>query len=729
MTQKRIRSTPSFRRECGPIRELNQLRLIGTAIATTPTGSRVSPRPIKPRTAHHKTQFPTTQTYARTMLLQRSVLFATVFLLLALACLSDAKRSGGRSRGSSRGSSNWGRNKYKQNSDAGPAPAASPAKPAATVAKPAAAKPAPKVVQPKQTQTKTVKNEPAVKKEEASKQFAPSESVNKPSNSNPASGSNGQANLNRPANLNQPQPQPQPQPGGTNAAHGGSNAANLNPSGGSNNAASLNPHGGRNTANLNPSGGSNTANLNPSGGSNNAANLHQPGGTNGGMNGNPDASKVGWNVGNQPPVSGPTRVNPVGNAPPPYSPNAPPYSANAPPYSPNAPPAYAPNAPPPYSPNAPAYSSHGHGQPYPGYAQQPPGYPSYPGYQGQSYGQAPPPYNGYAAHGQTGYGHPPPYPGAGGYGMPPPGYPGYGNQGNTGMLGGLFGGSKYGGGGGYGYNQGYSMVKPRGFGSGFGSVLRNVAAGFLIWHVVSGLTRKPYHVHNYYNNPEAVPQEIALPANVITLCDDSVASLCSGNTSPLCTQNNTVLCVALMPATSTSGCEDSSKPCVTSTVSCVGNAQEPECAGDEGRNITITMPCISNATLHGQLDQALVNVTMNVKNGAVIDGTVFCVTTMAAPVPEEEFAGCPNATNSDTNNTANCTVVPPFVDNPNGTFALPPVDYYNNSQLYMPGIPMSNGNVTEFDGFDGFDGGLGRNFTETTETITAELNSTSLVTE
>lgn len=381
---------------------------------------------------------------------------------------------------------------------------------------------------------------------------------------------------------------------------------------------------------------------------------------------NPDPSRIGWNTGNsqQPTANAPPYPGNQANlghqqpAPPPYTPHgqqsaypahqqpptgygqAPHGYGQAPPASGQAPPAY--------------------GQAAPAYGQAPPPYGQVP----HGYGQPPPAYNGYgqpppAYNGMQSYGQPPPY---SGYGPPPP--PGYNSQG-----GGLFGGNKYGSYGGYGAglgalgyagaNGGYSMVKPRGFGSGFGKVLRNVAAGFLIWHVISGLTRKPYHVHNYYNNPEAVPQEITLPANVIMICEENVKSLCTENTTPLCTSNNTVLCVVVMPATA--NCEDTSRPCVTSTVSCAGNAENPECGGEEGKNITITLPCISNATLQGDIDKSLVNVTMNVKNGAVIDGTVFCVTTMAEPAPEEDLKvnDCLDGTQESTNTTlssTNCTV-------------------------------------------------------------------------
>lgn len=516
----------------------------------------------------------------------RKIIIFCAIILVLLVLMSDCKKSYGRSRGCRGNCKSFGRNKGSKS--ASPAAVVKPATPKST--KTVAQKPEPKVFQPK---TAAPKVEPTIHKQEATKV----QSAVPPRNENINRQQTAPLNQNNNNNNNNPDPSRI----GWNTGNPGQYAPNAPPS------PSHVPHNQQNI------------------GHNAAPPPYTPHNTYGQSQHNPNI---------QPPPYNPQHV-PVNNAP--IGP------------------------PPPYNPqHAPIYN--GQPPPYNGYPQSHSGYPQTNGYPQQHHGYGPPqnmnghPYNG---NGQfyNGMQPPPTYNGMQGYGPPPP-YSGYGHNpgGKGGLLSNLFGGNKYGGShgsyGGYGTVSGnrygnYNLIKPRGFGFGFGKVLRNVAAGFLIWHVVSSLTRTPYRVYNYYNNPEAVPQEINLPANLITLCEENVTSLCAENTTPLCTTNNTVLCVALMPATTTCGGDDSSQPCVTSTVSCKGNTDDPDCKGDEGKNITLILPCISNATLQGNL----VNVTINVKNGDVIDGTVFCVTTMAQPAPEEQF-NCGNVTES---NPSNCT--------------------------------------------------------------------------
>jgi len=232
------------------------------------------------------------------------------------------------------------------------------------------------------------------------------------------------------------------------------------------------------------------------------------------------------------------------------------------------------------------------------------------------------------------------------YGAAPPAYSpmGYNNYGGGG---GMFGGNNYGrhggyggyGGGGYGgYGGvgGYGKSFGGGFGSGFGKhAVRNVVIGLLVWNLVSGLTRRPYYVYNYDNNPEKIPQDIPLPANLIILCPENVAELCAENTAPLCTTNGTIMCVAL--AQKTVPCDgNSAMKCVNSTVTCA-NGGPPPCDGKEAQNATsaVNIPCVTNATVIGKM---LDNTTMLFSGSGTLNGdsTNLCVTTLAVPQPEEE---------------------------------------------------------------------------------------------
>ncbi|KAK4876275.1 hypothetical protein RN001_012697 [Aquatica leii] len=232
---------------------------------------------------------------------------------------------------------------------------------------------------------------------------------------------------------------------------------------------------------------------------------------------------------------------------------------------------------------------------------------------------------------------------------------GYGKS--SGMFGSLFGGNKhgYGGYGGYGIG-GYGKQHGGGFGMGFGgNAYRNAFFGLLVWNLVSGFTRRPYYVYNYHNNPEKVPQEISLPANLIVLCPDNVTSLCAPNTAPLCTSNSTILCVAL--GQQTVPCANNSNlRCVESAVTC--SEGEENCKEPSSKNeTTVNVPCITNATVTGKPTGSTVPFS---GAGNTIN---FCVTTMAVPQPEEDIeaadaAGCGPNSNQQQNSTCIANISP-----------------------------------------------------------------------
>lgn len=197
----------------------------------------------------------------------------------------------------------------------------------------------------------------------------------------------------------------------------------------------------------------------------------------------------------------------------------------------------------------------------------------------------------------------------------------------------------YGGGGLFGgqhspsFVGGYGQSYGGGFGSGFAkTAFKSAVAGFLVWHLVSGLTHRPYQVYNHYNNPEKVPEQISLPANILMLCPENVTSLCAPQTAPLCTTNNTIICVAL--AQETVPCSnDSALKCVNSTFVC-DDQNDKTCKGPENKNITSTVniPCITNATIVGRIENTVISGSLNASN----DTTNLCVTTLALPQPEEQ---------------------------------------------------------------------------------------------
>ncbi|KAF2882381.1 hypothetical protein ILUMI_23801 [Ignelater luminosus] len=263
----------------------------------------------------------------------------------------------------------------------------------------------------------------------------------------------------------------------------------------------------------------------------------------------------------------------------------------------------------------------------------------------------------YPTSNMAGIGGTPYYNNMNGYGQAPA----YGNSyGGTnhggGMFSGLLGGSKYGkhgGFGGYGglggYGGwgghgigGYGKRFGGGFGMGFGKhAFRNVMIGLLVWNLVSGLTRRPYYVYNYYNNPEKVPEEIPLPVNAIVLCPENVTSLCAPNTAPLCTSNNTIMCVVL--AQETVPCDDNSTlKCANSTVTCIDGTEDACDDTEKKKNVanSVNIPCVTNATIIGKImDNTTITFSGTgtlLNKGSMGDTTTLCVTLLALPQPEEE---------------------------------------------------------------------------------------------
>ncbi|XP_060529520.1 uncharacterized protein LOC132703961 [Cylas formicarius] len=213
---------------------------------------------------------------------------------------------------------------------------------------------------------------------------------------------------------------------------------------------------------------------------------------------------------------------------------------------------------------------------------------------------------------------------------------GYGNKGYGGYGGGFGGMGGYGGMGGFGGPGYYPMKKSGGFFSG--STLRNVLTGMMVWHLASSLFKRPYTVHNYYNQPaDAKVPEIQLPANVLTLCDGNVTSLCAPETIPVCTTNGTVICAAA--ANQRAPChQDPALSCVDTTVPCA-DANDPLCQNSTKKDrleAVVNMPCLTNLTLDvNLLDKSSTQPNTNY---------VYCVTTMAVAGPK--YDSCKDLGNS-----------------------------------------------------------------------------------
>lgn len=65
-----------------------------------------------------------------------------------------------------------------------------------------------------------------------------------------------------------------------------------------------------------------------------------------------------------------------------------------------------------------------------------------------------------------------------------------------------------------------------GFGSTFGNILTGMAIYSLGSSLIGGMTRRPYNVVNYYNQPQEAKEEIKMPSNILTLCEGDTTSFC-----------------------------------------------------------------------------------------------------------------------------------------------------------------------------------------------------------
>lgn len=196
------------------------------------------------------------------------------------------------------------------------------------------------------------------------------------------------------------------------------------------------------------------------------------------------------------------------------------------------------------------------------------------------------------------------------------------------------------------------MKKSGGF---FGKhAFRNILGGMVLWYVVSGLFRRPYKVYNYYNQPETTEQ-IQLPANVLTLCDDNSTNICVPGSTAICTTNSTILCVTTM--TAAQPCPEQNQAlCVNTTIPCI-DKNDPLCQNaTTGANSTnLNLPCFANVT-------ADVNLLDYANSGGAKPAGQdysYCVTTMAVPGPEEP--NCPETAdaNPDNSTTPNPACVKP----------------------------------------------------------------------
>ncbi|XP_060530803.1 protein pygopus-like [Cylas formicarius] len=317
------------------------------------------------------------------------------------------------------------------------------------------------------------------------------------------------------------------------------------------------------------------------------------------------------------PVGPPANVKPVGNALPPGAP----YAVHPPPYNPHGqpPPAYNPNHDPAGYGSPAAYNPAGYGPP-PAY--NPAAYGPPPAYSPAGYGHSP-------AYGS--YGHPN-YPQAGGY-HPNAGYaqPGGGgvtiinNNNNNNYHGGGLGGG-YGGGFGYpSYHYSSSDVGSGALGFFLGYSLAKVTTP--TFHYSSGgydgyLPRYDhYTVHHYYHNRDSIPAQSTIQPNAIVGCVGNSGSICPPGTTSLCTNNGAILCVA--SATTTVPCSgQNNQNCIETNIPCINGTGNCE----TGKNQTVTIPCVSNAKVLGNItyvnNTIIVNNTTIINNNVTYNGTI-----------------------------------------------------------------------------------------------------------
>ncbi|XP_045479748.1 adhesive plaque matrix protein-like [Harmonia axyridis] len=108
-----------------------------------------------------------------------------------------------------------------------------------------------------------------------------------------------------------------------------------------------------------------------------------------------------------------------------------------------------------------------------------------------------------------------------------------------------------------------------------------------------------YTVHHYYHNRESIPRQQTVTTKVIIQCGDS-SQICPANTTSLCTASGQIMCVVI--ASNTVPCADQpNMRCVKSTIPCENN-EAPECKGiAKGQTTTVSIPCISNTTIEGNV--------------------------------------------------------------------------------------------------------------------------------
>lgn len=175
-----------------------------------------------------------------------------------------------------------------------------------------------------------------------------------------------------------------------------------------------------------------------------------------------------------------------------------------------------------------------------------------------------------------------------------------------------------------------------------------------------------YTVHHYYHNKETIPQQLTVPPNTVVACVGNSSLLCPPNTAALCMSNGTIMCVA-KPETLIRCPDNSGAYCVQSAIPNLNTTATTPTAGQNNVTNTtiINIPCISNATLYGNLtyqNNSIVlqdgrnltvsnNTTNTTHQNATLNNTVailppanennpivFCITVIAEPAVKKPDA-------------------------------------------------------------------------------------------
>lgn len=168
-----------------------------------------------------------------------------------------------------------------------------------------------------------------------------------------------------------------------------------------------------------------------------------------------------------------------------------------------------------------------------------------------------------------------------------------------------------------------------------------------------------YTVHHYYHNKETVPQQLTVPPNTVVACAGNSSLFCPPNTVALCMSNGTIMCVA-KPETLIRCPDNSGAYCVQSAIPQL-NSTTPT----TGQNNTtiINIPCISNATLYGNLTYQNNSIVIKDDRNSTLSGNatslvpnnsshqnasghvqpnsnpvVFCITVIAEPAVKKPDA-------------------------------------------------------------------------------------------